>query len=50
MKKADVIQRIPALVIAEDEQERESIRFNLYLDGFEAAAAFRQSLGSGYRR
>ncbi|TFG50868.1 MAG: response regulator [Candidatus Brocadiia bacterium] len=35
MKKTDAIQRIPALVIAHDEQIRESIRFNLYLDGFE---------------
>ena len=32
-------KRIPAVVIAEDEQFRESVRYNLFLDGFEVATA-----------
>ena len=32
-------KRIPAVVIAEDEKFRESIRYNLFLDGFEVATA-----------
>jgi len=32
-------KRIPAVVIAEDDQLRESIRYNLFLDGFEVATA-----------
>ncbi len=32
-------KRIPAAVIAEDEQFRESVRYNLFLDGFRVATA-----------
>jgi DNA-binding response OmpR family regulator len=32
-------KRIPAVVIAEDDQFRESVRYNLFLDGFEVATA-----------
>ncbi|MHC4636183.1 MAG: response regulator [Planctomycetota bacterium] len=35
MKKTPATQRISALVIEQDEQLRESMRFNLHLDGFE---------------
>lgn len=32
-------KRIPAVVIGEDDQFRESVRYNLFLDGFEVATA-----------
>jgi DNA-binding response OmpR family regulator len=38
-------KRIPAVVIAEDGQFRESVRYNLFLDGFEVATAANGSSG-----
>jgi DNA-binding response OmpR family regulator len=37
--------RIPAVVIAEDEKLRESVRYNLFLEGFEVATASRGGAG-----